>query len=395
MINEIKQLAQENFEETVNIRRHLHANPELSFKEYETAKFIVHKLKEAGIEHKTGLADGNGIVAEIGEGSNVLALRADIDALPIQESNTVDYASGNAGIMHACGHDAHSASLLGTILILKKMESKIRGKVRFLFQPAEERFPGGASLMIRDGALQNPEVSAIYGQHVFPELLVGQIGYRAGESMASADELYITITGKGGHAAAPEKLIDPVIVVAQIISNLQTLISRNGNPRIPSVLSIGKVQSEGGSTNIIPDRIHLEGTFRTFDEEWRFNAHDIIKQRVQQIAAAYGAKADVEIKVGYPVLNNDVELTARSISWMRDYMGHDNVVQIPLRLGAEDFSYYSHKVPACFYRLGTASPNGDNHSGLHTPTFNIDEKALLHGTGLMAWLAMQYLDSAA
>jgi len=295
--------------------------------------------------------------------------------------------------MHACGHDVHTASLLGTVLIINELSQKYPGTVRFIFQPGEELLPGGASIMIKDGVLRNPDIQSIYGQHVHPDLPVGKIGYKAGESMASADELYIVVQGKGGHAAAPERTVDPILTSAQIISELQCIVSRNSDPQTPTVLSIGQINSEGGATNITPAKVFMKGTFRTFDESWRRKAHKLIRNIVTGIAHAHGAEAEIEIKIGYPVLRNDRQLTMKSAQWMKEYMGDDNVVEIPARMSSEDFAFYSHEAPACFYRLGTASVHGDHQSGIHTPTFDIDEEALLHSSGLMAWLAYQKLSN--
>lgn len=390
MIMKIKELAQKIHPEVVAHRRYLHAHPELSFEEMNTSKYIKQFLKKNNISFTEGLADGNGIVAQIGEGERVLALRADIDALPIQEENEVNYKSINNGIMHACGHDVHTSSLMGTILILKELEEFLNITVKFFFQPGEERLPGGASLMIRDGVLTNPTVDAIFGQHVHPSLPVGKIGIKAGSFMASCDEIFITIIGKGGHGAMPHETIDPILISSEVIIGLQSIVSRNANPNIASVLSIGKINSEGGATNVIPAKVHMEGTFRTFNEEWRKKAHELIEKRVNKIVESYNANAVVKIVSGYPALINDEELTNRAKSLLIDYMGEANIVDLPQRMTAEDFSYYSQQVPACFYRLGTASIDGSNSSPVHTATFDIDEVALEHSIGCMAWLALNY-----
>jgi amidohydrolase len=389
MKERIKSLAQKHHAEVVAFRRHLHAHPELSFEEFETAEFIKSVLRSNGVTFTDGLAGGTGIIADIGQGERIIALRADMDALPIQEDSDQPYTSQNNGVMHACGHDVHTSSLLGTLLILKEIESELSHRIRFIFQPGEERLPGGASMMIQDGALDSPQVDLIYGQHVHPTLPAGQVGIRGGSFMASCDELYISIIGSGGHGAMPQDTIDPILISAEVIQSLQSVISRSANPNIPSVLTIGKINSVGGATNVIPDKVMMEGTFRTFDETWRSQAHQLIAQRIEHIVSAHGAQAEVEIMRGYPSLYNSPTLTEISKNLMIDYLGANNVIELPPRMTAEDFSYYSQKIPACFYRLGTSSTDGRYSSPVHTSTFDIDENALLHGMGLMAWLAFQ------
>ncbi|MFT4661904.1 MAG: amidohydrolase [Patiriisocius sp.] len=388
MIQKIKDLSEKYFEEVRSIRRHLHANPELSFQEFETAKFISGKLSEWGIEHKTGVAD-TGIVGEIfgNENGKMIALRADIDALPILEKNQESYCSKNEGIMHACGHDVHSSSLLGAVKILHETKDTWSGSVRFLFQPGEERLPGGASLLIKEGVLENPKPDGIIGQHVFTDLPAGKVGFRSGLYMASADEIYVTVKGQGGHAAIPQSNIDPVLISAHIIVALQQIVSRIANPTIPSVLSFGKVLAMG-STNVIPNEVKIEGTFRTMDEEWRYEAHKRMKKMAESIAEGMGGTCEFDIKVGYPFLMNDPELTEKCKRAAKDYLGEENVVELPLRMSAEDFAFYSQIIPATFYRLGTTEQGGGKSSPVHTDTFDIDEDALKTGMGLMAYNAI-------
>jgi len=391
LLRRVKQLAQERFGPTVDIRRHLHQNPELSFQEHNTAAYISEQLSAIGIEVKERMVE-TGLVATI-EGSSpgkVVALRADIDALPIIEANDVPYKSQNSGVMHACGHDVHTASLLGAAWILQQLKDHFSGTVKLIFQPGEERLPGGASLMIKAGALQNPKPQTIVGQHVMPLIPVGKVGFREGMYMASADEIYFTVTGKGGHGAMPELNIDPVLVTSHIIVALQQIVSRVMNPRVPSVLSFGKVQANG-ATNVIPNEVHVEGTFRTMDEHWRAIAHEKMKTMATHIAEGMGATCHFDIKKGYPFLQNHPNLTARLRSFAEQYMGKENVVDLDLWMAAEDFSYYSQEMEACFYRLGTANAQKGITSSVHTPTFDIDEDALPVGTGLMAWLALQQL----
>lgn len=391
--NKIKKLADTYHKDTVAIRRHLHQYPELSFLEKETGRYIAAKLTEYGIEHKYGLAE-NGVVAHIqghAPDSRVVALRADIDALPIEEANEVEYKSKNKGVMHACGHDVHTSSLLGTARILNELKNEFKGTIKLIFQPAEEKLPGGASIMIKEGVLKNPAPSSIFGQHVHPPLEVGKVGIKPGIYMASADELYITVKGKGGHGALPMECIDPVLITAHIITALQQIVSRRSNPTTPSVLTIGKINSTGGATNIIPNEVKLMGTFRTLDEKWRFDAHRLMKNMAEKMAESMGGQCDFRIEVGYPFLQNDVRLTLRTKQAAIEYMGAENVVDLPVRLSAEDFAYYSQEMPACFYRLGTGNPAKGITSPVHTNTFDIDEDALQVGSGLMAWLAVQEL----
>lgn len=388
----VKELASEYAQEVVNIRRHLHANPELSYQEYNTVKYVAEQLRQIGIEPTEGVAE-TGLTALI-EGKNpskkVIALRADLDALPIVEANDVPYKSTNEGVMHACGHDVHTASLLGTAKILHALRDQFEGTVKLIFQPGEEKNPGGASLMIKAGALKNPEPTQIFGQHVMPLIPVGKVGFREGMYMASADEIYLTIKGKGGHAAIPELLTDNVLIASHIIVALQQIISRKSNPKKPSVLSFGKVEAKG-ATNIIPDEVTIAGTFRAMDEEWRAEAHKLITHMAENLAISMGATCDVNISVGYPYLENNPELTQNARSYATDYLGEENIVDLDLWMGAEDFAYYTQLMPACFYRLGTRNEAKGITSYVHTPTFNIDESALELGSGLMTWMAVSEL----
>lgn len=388
---QIRQHISENADNLVQIRRTIHANPELSFHENETSKFIVGQLQQMGIPFKEGIG-GYGIVAHVGHSDRKLvALRADMDALPIQEENDVDYASKSKGVMHACGHDVHTTCLLGAAKALKSIEDKLNGTVRLLFQPAEEKLPGGASLMIADGALKNPDVELIFGQHVFPDMEVGNIGFRSGMYMASADEIYITVHGKGGHAALPHTCIDPILVSAHLITALQQMVSRHAQADIPTVLSIGKIQGLG-ATNVIPDKVVMEGTLRTLDEEWRGKLHGLIEKLVNQLCESMGARAEIEIRKGYPCLINDPKLTEWSKEKAIELLGAENVHDLPLRMTAEDFAYYAQEIPACFYRLGTSNKSKNIGAPLHTSRFNIDESALEIGASLMATLAAKALD---
>jgi amidohydrolase len=395
MKEKIQALARQYHADTIACRRHLHAHPELSFEEVETGKFVAAQLAALGVEHTHGIA-GNGVVALI-KGNNprkrTIALRADMDALPILEANEVPYKSQNEGIMHACGHDVHTSSLLGTLRILNELRSQFDGTIKCIFQPGEEKLPGGASLMIKAGVLENPRPSSIFGQHVHPPLHAGMIGLKSGIYMASADEIYVTIKGRGGHGAMPQDCIDPVIITAQIIVALQQVVSRYADPAVPTVLTFGKVNSTGGATNIIPNEVKLEGTFRTMHEKWRAEAHKRMKRIAEGIAKGYGAACEFYIMKGYPVLLNHEELTKRTKNWAIEFLGKSNVVDLPLRMTAEDFAYFSQAMPACFYRLGTGNPERGITSPIHTDTFDIEEAALETGMGLMAWLAVKELGS--
>lgn len=393
MINKIKDLASNLHEEIRTIRRHIHQNPELSFQEFNTQNYVWQQLEAIGIANKQKIAN-TGIVAII-EGKNpskkVVALRGDMDALPIIEANDVPYKSNNNGVMHACGHDVHTSCLLGAAKIINQLKDEFEGTVKLVFQPGEEKLPGGASVMIKEGVLKNPEVTNIIGQHVMPLLPVGKVGFRKGLYMASTDEIYMTIKGKGGHGAQPHQNIDPIVAMAQVITALQQVVSRVASPIIPSVLSFGKVIANG-ATNIIPNEVYLEGTFRTLDEEWRAKAHESIVKIAKGISESLGCQCDIEIRKGYPFLKNNHELTQTAIDNAINYMGAENVVNLDIWMAAEDFSYYSQELPACFYRLGTRNDAKNITSHVHTPTFDIDEDALPIGMGLMAWLAIAELN---
>lgn len=391
MIKQIKSLSEEIFTNVRDYRRHLHMYPELSFEEKKTSLYIQSQLKAHKIKFTKGWA-GHGIVAKIGKGKKQIGLRADMDALPITETNKVKYKSKNPGIMHACGHDVHSASLLGAGIILKQIEKDLKGEVALVFQPGEEKLPGGASMMIKEGLFKKFKIKSMVGQHVHPPLAVGKVGFRAGTYMASADELFLKVKGKGGHAALPHKCKDTIYIAAQIIDAMQSIISRNANPIEPSVLTFGKINSVGGATNIIPDQVLIEGTFRAMNEKWRKEVHRLIKQVATNTAKALGGTCEVNIKVGYPCLENNDLLTTRLRSNAIDYLGKSKVVELPKRMTAEDFSFYSHKVPSCFYRLGTGNIKKGITAPVHTPNFDIDEQALSVGAGLMAYHAYQELN---
>lgn len=394
ILERIKELSIDLTSETVANRRHLHANPELSFEEHNTSAFIKSRLQLWNIPYKDGLAQ-TGIQVLI-KGRNpdkkVVALRGDMDALPIQEENDVPYKSQKPGIMHACGHDVHTASLLTSVNILNQLKDDFEGSVKFIFQPGEEKLPGGASLMIKEGVLSNPTPSHIFGQHVMPFIPAGKVGFRKGMYMASADEIYVTVKGKGGHGALPDHVIDPVVITAQIILSLQQVVSRMANPKIPSVLSFGKVIANG-ATNVIPDQVNIEGTFRTLDENWRYQAHAKMKKMAEGIAESMGGSCDFDIRVGYPFLRNEPDTTERARNAASQYLGENNIEDLDIWMAAEDFAFYSQETAACFYRLGTRNESKNITSGVHTPTFDIDEDVLSFSPGLMAWIALNELNS--
>lgn len=392
LAEKIKSLAAQLLDETIAVRRHLHMHPELSFQEKETCAYVWARLDQMGITEKRQLAD-TGIEALIrgnNPDSKTIALRADMDALPITELNQVPYKSKNDGVMHACGHDAHTASLLGAANILHQLKGEFEGTVKLIFQPGEEKLPGGASMMIRDGVLENPKPNGVIGQHVMPLIESGKVGFRSGIYMASTDEIYLRIKGKGGHGAMPHLNIDPVLIASNVIVALQQVVSRHANPTMPSVLSFGKFIANG-ATNVIPNEAYLEGTFRTLDEQWRAEAHVKIRAIVESIATSMGAVAELEIRKGYPALYNDPVLTALSRSAAEEYLGAENVIDLDIWMAAEDFSYYSQQSAACFYRLGTRNESRGITASVHTPTFDIEEQSLAIGMGLMAWLAIKGL----
>ena len=382
----IKSLAQQYSNEFIQVRQHLHANPELSYKEFETSKFIQSKLREFGISFDVKAITG--VVATINgrnPESRVIALRADMDALPIQEENNVEYKSKNNGVMHACGHDVHTTILLGAAKILNELKTDWEGTLKLIFQPGEEKNPGGASLMIKDGVLENPKPQGIIALHVHPELQLGKLSFRKGRVMASADEIYITIKGKGGHAAAPHLTTDTILMASHLVVALQQIISRNKNPLSPSVLTISSFQG-GHTTNVIPSEVKLMGTFRAMDEQWRYKAHELIKKISTELVHSMGGEIDLLIDVGYPTVDNDDALTDTAWKLADEFMGKENVLETEMRMGAEDFGYYTQIIPGCFYRLGVRNEDKGIIHGVHTPKFNIDETAIETGIVMMAWL---------
>lgn len=386
LLENIKKRAATYADEFIAVRHWLHAHPELSYQEFETSRYIQSKLKEWGIHFEVKAGTGVvGLIQGNEPNSRIIALRADMDALPIAEENDVPYRSISQGIMHACGHDVHTTCLLGAVKILNELKSEWSGSVKFIFQPGEERNPGGASLLIKEGVLQDPQPQGIIGLHVHPGLQVGKLSFRKGRVMASADEIYITIKSKGGHAAAPHLTVDTVLVASHIVVALQQVISRNNNPLSPSVLSICSIQG-GHTTNVIPSEVKLMGTFRAMDENWRFKAHTLIEKIVKGVAESMGAEVQLHIDVGYPTVDNDIQLTENTWKLANIFIGSENIEETEIRMGAEDFGYYTQVIPGCFYRLGVMNQLKGISAGVHTPTFNIDESAIEIGMGMMAWL---------
>jgi hippurate hydrolase len=386
MIDKIKLLAKQYAPDFIAIRHHLHANPELSYQEFQTSQFVQQKLQEYGIPFEIKATTG---VVGLLKGKNpecrIIALRADMDALPIMEENDVPYKSTKNGVMHACGHDVHTTCLLGAAKILHELKNEWEGTIKLIFQPGEEKNPGGASLMIKEGVLEDPKPQAIFGLHVNPQLETGKLSFRPGMAMASADELYFSIRGKGGHAAAPHLTTDTLLIASHLVIALQQVISRNCDPFSPSVLSITSIQG-GHTTNVIPSEVKMMGTFRATDEAWRAKAHDLIYKIAAELVHSMGGEVDIHIDKGYPAVYNDEKLYLQARDKACEFMGADKVEVTEMRMGAEDFGYYSQVIPGCFYRLGTANKIKGITSGVHTPTFNIDENAIEIGIGIMAWL---------
>jgi len=379
-------------EEIISIRRHLHMYPELSFNEANTSRFIRELLDKWDVSYDYPFVD-HGLLARI-EGAKsdgpVIALRSDMDALPIQEQTRLEYTSKNDGVMHACGHDIHMASLMGTIRILNEMKEHINGKVLFIFQPGEEKLPGGAKLMMEEGVFKKNRPDYIIAQHVLPEMEIGTVGFREGEYMASSDEIYITVKGQGGHGALPEKIIDPIIMSSHILIALKEKINNKTSNGIPTVLSFGKVNADG-AVNVIPDEVQIEGTFRTMNESWRKEVHRLIEEIAGGIAKNMGGSINLEVRHGYPVLKNDPVLTQKSRQIAIDFLGADHVVDMDIRMTAEDFGWYSHAYPSMMYRLGVKRPDAVQLLPLHTSRFIADEEALNTGMSTMAWLTLNLL----
>lgn len=396
MKTDLHKLIRENASEIAGkvkgYREHIHRHPELSYQEFNTMEYVSGILTDLGIPHQKGVGI-TGVVAFIKndnhlEKSPCIALRADLDALPILEENKIDFASENHGVMHACGHDVHTAILLGTAEVLNNLKEHLSLPVKLIFQPGEEKNPGGATLMIADGVLQNPEVKEMFALHVFPDMEVGKVGFKEGIYMASCDEIHLTIHGKGGHGATPHQCIDPIMIGANIITQLQQIVSRKCDPKIPCVLSFGHFEAIG-ATNIIPSKAHIKGTFRTMNEAWRKEALELIENQIRSIIESHGGIMELEISKGYPYLENDPALTASLRKKAQDFLGEENVEELPIRLTSEDFSFYSQVIPVCFFRLGVRNEEKGIVYGVHHPKFNIDNDALKIGVEMMSLAAFQ------
>lgn len=389
---QIRNHAGQFLQEIITIRRHLHQHPELSFSEENTSAYIRDLLDRWNVSYTFPFVK-TGILASIKgprKGGPVIALRTDMDALPITEQTNLDFASVNPGIMHACGHDIHMASMLGVIRILKEMQEEINGTVLFIFQPGEEKLPGGAKLMMEEGLFDTVRPDMIIAQHVLPEMEAGKVGFRPGSYMASSDEIYITVKGKGGHAALPENIHDPVLMASHILISLQQEIHRRAPRDVPTVLSFGKVVADG-AMNVIPDTVKLDGTFRTMNEMWRKKAHKLIGKVAGGIAEEMGGSIELEIRNGYPALTNDPELTQQARRIASELLGKDKVLDMDIRMTAEDFAWFSNAYPAMLYRLGIKTPGSDETFALHTGNFKADEQALETGMSLMTWLTIKLL----
>lgn len=379
--------------EVIRVRRHLHRQPELSYQEHSTAAFINNYLDNLGVEHITGVA-GTGIVGIVkgflpGKGLTI-GLRADMDALPVTEERGREYGSTVPGVMHACGHDSHIAMLLGTATILQKMRSEFCGTVLLVFQPGEEKAPGGARLMIESGVFDKFEPDLFIAQHVLPELQSGTIGYRSGPYMASCDEIYITLTGIGGHAAQPSMYTDQIYIASELVLALKDAINKMAEEKAPTVFAIGDIIGKG-ATNVIPETVKIAGTFRTFDEKWRECAKEILRSVASGIARRRGVTIDMNIVEGYPVLINDETLTNKTMALSKELLGNEKVFEVPIRMGSEDFSFFSVKYPSVLFRLGI-TPSGSVQQRLHTPSFDIDENAMSAGVANMTWLTLKMLE---
>jgi amidohydrolase len=375
------------FGEMLEIRRHIHQNPELSFEEFETAKFIENKLNSYGIESKRMAQTG--VVALIGKGQSCIALRADIDALPILEETGLSYKSLKDGVMHACGHDMHTTMLLAAAKILKKYESELKVQVKLIFQPAEEKLPGGAKLMIEEAVLENPRVEAIFGQHIFPEDKVGVISTTSGPIMASADEIYWVVNGKSTHAAQPHQGNDPILASSQLILHYQTLLTKFKDPLDSGVLTVSAING-GTATNIIPDRVEMKGTFRAYNNSWREKMHNLIEQNTKLISSTYGCETELNIVKGYPPLVNNSELAEYVKNIAKDTLGEDSFKDFVPKMWAEDFAYYSQKIPALFWFVGVKSEEDISMPPLHNSKINPLEEAMINGTSMMVAVALKW-----
>ena len=395
LIDEIKQLAHAQRDEVIGWRRWMHRHPELSQEEYGTMAFVAERLREMGLEPKTGIGR-TGVMAMLRGGiepdSRCVALRADYDALPITECTGLPFASENPGVMHACGHDMHTCSLLGAAKILMQLREQMHGSIMLIFEPSEEKYPGGARMMMDDGLFDEVMPDEIYAFHCLPEMDCGKVGMRKGRYMASTDELYWTVKGKGGHGATPHLGIDPIVIASHIVLALQQVVSRNAAPMMPTVLTIGKIEDVGGRTNIIPETVKMEGIIRSFDPEWRLRTHELIRRISSGVAEAMGGECDLFVDEGYPPVINDDACTQKVYDNACAYLGKENVEWLDLRMTSEDFSFYQQKIPSCYFRIGIHEP-GTPFSNLHRSNLIVDERSLELANGLVAYNALMALDN--
>jgi amidohydrolase len=390
MLSTIRSLSKEQFNQIVDLRRYLHQHPELSFKEANTAMRIAQELDNIGIPYFSGIGK-TGIVAIINGNLKgpTIGIRAELDALPIHEQTGLEFSSINSDAMHACGHDVHMANLIGAAKILWKMRNDIKGKILLIFQPGEELLPGGALSIINSNVFQQNTPDLMLGAHILPELQAGKVGFHPGPYMASGDEIYLTVKGKGGHAAMPHTLVDPIVIASHIVLAMQQVVSRNAPIEVPTVLSFGRIVGNG-ATNVIPDKVDIEGTFRTMNEEWRAKAHKIISEKAKGIAQSMGGDCEVEIRKGYPALCNNPEFTALAKDYAKEYLGNKEVANLPIRTTADDFAYYAQSIPSVYFRVGSGFVNGGN-AGLHSANMIVNEHVIEHTGGLLAWLVASFI----
>jgi amidohydrolase len=382
----------EIFADVRSWREHLHRFPEPSFHEKNTMLFVSEVLRKFGIPHEVNVAE-TGVVAWISADYHTkedacIGLRADLDALPIQEENDVPYKSEIDGWMHACGHDVHTSILLGAAAILQAHRNDLKKPLKLIFQPGEEMNPGGASLMMKAGVLQNPTVEKMYALHVFPEMEVGNIGLRAGLYMASSDELHVEIKGVGGHGALPEKCVNPIEMGAVWMSKAKERIERSCPQDVPHVLTFGRFEALG-STNVIPSQAQLKGTFRTMDESWRSKAHQILAEEAAAVSQQFGGTIELQVSKGYPFLKNDEHLTRQTSNLFERIFGESQIHELALRMTAEDFAFYSQEIPVCFFRLGVGNKEKGITYAVHHPRFDIDVDALKMGVMALCSIALE------
>jgi len=388
--SQLKKKAEEHFDYMVSVRRHIHKNPEVSYKEYDTTEFILNELKKMGIETHRPLETGCVGIIEGQPGDRVIALRADIDALTMIEQGEAkkEFLSERPGAAHCCGHDAHTANMLGAAKILMDLKDQISGKVVLIFQPGEEKLPGGGRLLMETGFLQDQGVQEVYGLHMNPNYEVGKIATKTGPLMARPDEFEIEIYGKGGHAASPHETIDPIVLAAQVITQFQTIVSRSVNPTVPAVLTVGRINA-GSTYNVIPEKAELIGTVRTFSQEAAMLIKTKMEAILKGVVEGAGGRYEFRFNEGYPAVDNNEKCTQNIIQSANELFGDDRMIELETPvMGGEDFAFYQQEFPGAFYFLGSRSEEADSGWSWHHPKYNIDEKAFLTGSALMAGLAL-------